>query len=301
MQRHPKISIFANKPLSFDQSLTFWPDLTNFWLVDYLTVHWQDDTWHPSPSLILELGFPPPSGCCRRCNDGMSFDGSCHVDSDVVMLLCHGGRDWCRWSGMMFSFSVDVDALKMKQRRSVMMVSAWCRYAAAVLVHGGSKMVAVAGWRYRNGAGCCCGIGTGSGDGARFCSGSQVQICEREGCCRRCCDGVARRCYYCALQVLAVVMVLELLFSSSSRSLTRRCRWMREGWTLLEDGRAVASFSRLWGRMEQWRLTELWWGRRTVVLRQWRVLLWWSWLLGFSGEEARVEDNDMAAFHCTTC
>ncbi|QCD99901.1 hypothetical protein DEO72_LG7g1188 [Vigna unguiculata] len=110
----------------------------------------EDDTWHPSPSLILELGFPPPSGCCRRCNDGMSFDGSCHVDSDVVMLLCHGGRDWCRWSGMMFSFSVDVDALKMKQRRSVMMVSAWCRYAAAVLVHGGSKMVAVAGCRFVN-------------------------------------------------------------------------------------------------------------------------------------------------------
>jgi len=31
------------------------------------------------------------------------------------------------------------------------------------------------------------------------------------------------------------------------------------------------------------------------------VLLWWPWLLGFPGEEARVEDNDVAAFHWTTC
>ena len=30
MQRHPKISIFAVKLLSFDQSLTFWPNLTRF-------------------------------------------------------------------------------------------------------------------------------------------------------------------------------------------------------------------------------------------------------------------------------
>jgi len=30
------------------------------------------------------------------------------------------------------------------------------------------------------------------------------------------------------------------LLPSGSRSLTRRCRWMSEGWTLLEDGRAAA-------------------------------------------------------------
>jgi len=32
----------------------------------------------------------------------------------------------------------------------------------------------------------------------------------------------------------------------------------------LEDGHAAAGFSRAWWRMEQWRLTELWWGRWTV-------------------------------------
>jgi len=26
------------------------------------------------------------------------------------------------------------------------------------------------------------------------------------------------------------------------------------------------------------------------------VLLWWPWLLGFLGEKARVEDNDVAPF-----